>query len=81
MSRQAANESFARHAQARYERDGVQYSATSVLLEQFAAEPFEECTRPIWDTDEVIDLVAANEVIALLDVHLYDPEERLILTS
>jgi hypothetical protein len=58
----------------RYERDGVQYSVTSVLLEQFAADPFEECTRPEWDADEVIDLVAANEVIALLDVHSYDPE-------
>ena len=30
--------------------------------------------RPEWDADEVIDLVAANEVLALLDVHSYDPE-------
>ena len=58
----------------RYERDGAQYSVTSVQLEQFAADPFTECTRPEWDADEVIDLVAANEVLALLDVHPYDPE-------
>ena len=58
----------------RYERDGVQYSVTSVQLEQFAADPFEPCTRPEWDSEEVIDLVAANEVLPLLDVHPYDPE-------
>ena len=58
----------------RYERDGVQYSVTSVQLEQFAADPFEPCTRPEWDAEEVIDLVAANEVLPLLDVHPYDPE-------
>ena len=60
----------------RYERDGVQYSVTSVLLEQFAADPFKPCTRPKWDAEEVIDLIAANEVLDLLrgNVHSYDPE-------
>ena len=64
----------------RYQRDGVQYSVTSVLLEQFAADPFEECTRPEWDADEAIDLVAANEVLDLLrgNVHSYDPEEPVV---
>ena len=61
----------------RYERDGVQYSVAGIQIEQFAANPFKECTRPKWDTDEVIDLVVANEVIALLDVHPYDPEESV----
>ena len=62
----------------RYERDGVQYSVTSVQLEQFSADPFEPCTRPEWDADEAIDLVAANEVLALLDVHPYDPEVPVV---
>ena len=62
----------------RYERDGVQYSVTSVQLEHFAIDPYEPCVRPEWDSDEVINLVAANETLTLLDVFPYDPETPVI---
>jgi hypothetical protein len=53
--------------------EGNLYSTTSLMSHQFAADPMAHCERPVWDTDEVVDLTQATAAQGM--IQLYTPSD------